>query len=174
MSLRPYIRATVAELEELFAARQTDTDTLNALKTELQFRNVPRATALLVRVRNALAGGRPLIPTAQPELFTAPLASPEPEPAAVILPKPVPKPVETIVELPAVTLEEAYKLLRVSAGSPWDEVEQARARLVQRSHPDALEGLSAEKRTAAVLDARRANSAYAALAQERTLHSNSA
>jgi len=59
-------------------------------------------------------------------------------------------------------------LLRVTAGAPWEEVEQARAKIVQRCHPDALEGLSADRRIAAVDDAKRANAAYAALAQERS------
>ena len=170
MSPRPYLRSTIVELEELFAAKRSETDTLNALKMELQFRNVPRATALLAKVKAALAGGTPLIPTAQPELFaTPPPPKPPPsQPAAVILPKPAPRPAEKAPEAPAMALEEAYKLLRVTAGTPWDEVEQARARLVQRSHPDALEGLSAEKRAAAVLDAKQANAAYAALAHERS------
>jgi len=170
MSPRPYMRSTIVELEELFAAKRTDTDTLLALKTELQFRNVPRAMALLVKVKAALSGSTSLIPTAQPELFAAPLLPqpPPPQPVAVILPKPTPRPADKAPEVPAMPIDEAYKLLRVTGGTSWEEVEQARARLVQRSHPDALEGLSAEKRAAALLDAKRANAAYAALAQERS------
>jgi hypothetical protein len=169
MSPRPYMRATIVELEDLFAAKRTDTDTLNALKTELQFRNVPRATALLAKVKAALSGGTSLTPTAQPELFAAslPIASSPPQPPAVILPRPTPKLADTIPEPPAITLDAAYKFLRVTAGTSWEEVELARAKLVQRSHPDALEDSSAEKRSAALMDAKRANAAYAALAQVR-------
>jgi DnaJ-domain-containing protein 1 len=169
MSPRPYMRATIVELEDLFAAKRTDTDMLNALKTELQFRNVPRAIALLSKVKSALAGGMSLTPTAQPDLFAEPLppSSFPRQPPAVILPKPTPKLADTILERPAITLEEAYKLLRVTVGTAWEEVEQARAKLVQRSHPDALEDSSVEKRSAALMDAKRANAAYAALAQER-------
>jgi hypothetical protein len=167
---RPYLRSTIVELEELFAAKRTDSDTLNVLKTELQFRNVPRATALLAKVKAALSGDTSLIPTAQPGLFAAGV-QPEPPPpqqaATVILPRPIPRPAEKMPEVPAMPLDEAYKLLRVTAGRPWDEVEQARVRIVQRSHPDALEGLSAEKRAAALSEAKRANAAYAALAKER-------
>jgi DnaJ-domain-containing protein 1 len=171
MSPRPFLRSTIVELEELFAAKRTDSDTLNALKTELQFRNVPRATALLAKVKNALSGDTSLIPTAQPGLFATALqpAPQRPQPTTSgILPKPIPKPAEKPPEVPAMPLDEAYKLLRVTAGTPWDEVEQARARLVQRSHPDALEGLSGEKRAAALSEAKRANAAYAALAKERS------
>jgi len=49
-----------------------------------------------------------------------------------------------------------------------ENVEQARAKLVQRSHPDALKVLSAEKRAAALLNAKRANAAYAVLARNRS------
>lgn len=170
MSPRPYFRSNIVELEELFAVKRTDTDTMNALKTELQFRNVPRATALLAKVKAALSGETPLMPTVQPELFAAPLPpiSPPSQPGAVILPKPTSKPAEKTPEVPAVTLEEAYKLLRVTAETPWEEVEQARARLIQRSHPDALYDLNADKRTAAIQDAKRTNAAYAALAKERS------
>ena len=173
MSLRPYMRAAIVELEDLFAAKRTDTDTLNALKTELQFRNVPRATALLAKVKGALSGGMSLIQTSQPKLFAAPSPPqpPSPQPVVVILPKPTPRPADKVHDLPAIALDEAYKLLRVTAGTPWDEVEEVRARLVQRSNPNALKGLSPEKRAAAVMDAKRANAAYAALAKERSYSS---
>jgi hypothetical protein len=169
MNSRPYMRSTIVELEDLFAAKRTDTDTLNALKTELQFRNVPRAIALLAKVKSALSGGKSLTPTAQPGLFAVPLppTSASPQPPAVILPRPTPTVTNTIPEPLAMTLDEAYKLLRVTAGTSWEEVELARAKLVQRSHPDVLQGSSAEKRSAALMDAKRANAAYAALAQER-------
>jgi hypothetical protein len=173
MNPRPYMRSTIVELEDLFAAKRTDTDTLNALKTELQFRNVPRAISLLSKVKATLSGDTSLTPTAQPGLFTAPLPpqSPSPQPIVVILPKPAPRPPETVPEVQAMAIDEAYKLLRVTGGTPWEEVEHARARLVQRSHPDALEGLSAEKRALALLDAKRANAAYTALAKERSHNS---
>ena len=170
MSPRPYMRSTIVELEKLFVAKRTDSDTLNALRNELQFRNVPRATALMAEVKAALSGGTALTPGVQPELFAValPPTPPPQQSAAVILPKPTPRPAEKAPAVPVVALDEAYKLLRVTAGAPWDEVEQARARLVQRSHPDALEGLSADKRAIALLDAKRANAAYAALAKERS------
>jgi len=64
MISRPLLRSTIVEPEALFAAKRTNTDTLNALQTELQFRNVPRATALLAKVKTALGGGMSLTPLA--------------------------------------------------------------------------------------------------------------
>jgi DnaJ-domain-containing protein 1 len=167
---RPYLRATIGELEDLFAAKRADTDTLNVLRTELQFRNVPRATVLLAEVKAALSGEQLLTPTAQPGLFasSSPLLPPAPRPPAVILPKPTAKPDGKAPDGgPTMGIDEAYKLLRVTAETPWEEVEQARSRLVQRSHPDSLEGLNDEIRAAAVQNAKRANAAYAAVASEK-------
>jgi len=75
MTARPLLRHTVAQLEEMFAARPSDTGTLKALDTELQFRNVPRATALLENpplqgsqgVCNATLGARALALQPDPE-----------------------------------------------------------------------------------------------------------
>jgi len=172
MNARPFLRSTVVELEDLFATKRADTDTLNALKTELQFRNVPRATALLTRVKAALSGETALIPPAQPALFLSP-SSPQPSPSqspqphSVVLPKPILKSSEKEPGTRQMALDEAYKVLRVTEGTSWEQVEQARAKIVQRSHPDALEGLNSDKRAAMLTEARRANAAYAAIALAR-------
>lgn len=169
MNARPFLRSTIVELEDLFATKPADTDTLNALKSELQFRNVPRATALLTRVKAALSGETALIPSAQPSLFVAP-SSPQPSPSqspqlpAMILPKPILKSSEKEPGAWPMALDEAYKVLRVTEGTSWEQVEQSRAKIVQRSHPDALEGLNSDKRAAVLTEARRANAAYAAIA----------
>jgi DnaJ-domain-containing protein 1 len=96
-----------------------------------------------------------------------PLPHPPPLTAIVNTEKVVVGPTERMAEVITVIVEEAYKLLRVTAGTPWEEVEQSRRRLVQRSHPDVLKGLGAEKRAAVLLNAKRVNAAYAALAEER-------
>ena len=173
MNARPFLRSTIVELEDLYAAKRTDADTLNALMAELQFRNVPRAIALLAKVKAALSGETPLTPSAQPELFTPsslPLASPlpPPQPPAGIFPKPIPKSLGREPEAPTMALDEAYKILRVTAGSPWEQVEQARAMIVQRSHPDSILEVSPEKRSATIAEARLANAAYVALQRARS------
>ena len=168
MSQRLLIRHTVSQLEELFAAKGTDSDALDALRVELQLRNVPRAKTLLAKVRAALLRSAPLTPPAQPKLFDPiPSESLPASPPTVILPKPSLKPVEQEPHVPPMPLDEAYKVLRVTSGTPWDQVEQARSKLVQRSHPDALAALSADKRAAIQSEAKRANAAYAALSQAR-------
>lgn len=64
-------------------------------------------------------------------------------------------------------LEDAYKLLKASASSTWESIEQTRRQLVQRGHPTRLKSLSTERRAQALFEARRANAAYAALSQAR-------
>jgi DnaJ-domain-containing protein 1 len=73
-----------------------------------------------------------------------------------------------VPDVPKLAIDEAYKLLNVTARTPWEEVEQARAKLVLRSHPDAMESLSKEKRAVALADAKRANAAYSVIAKGRS------
>jgi hypothetical protein len=174
MTTRPLLRHTIVQLEEMFAAQSSDTDTLKALSAELQFRNVPRATALLRKVKSALTGGSPMVTSAQPELFTSaqapahPTAPPAMRPPTVTLPKAITKPTPPPAETPSMPLDEAYTVLRVTAGTVWAEVEQSRSKIVQRSHPDNIAGMSAEKRLAVQTDAKRANVAYSVILQSRT------
>lgn len=168
MSQRPLMRHTVDQLEEMYVAKRNDTDAFNALHLELQFRNVPRAKTLLAKVKAALSSGAPLTPPAQPELFNPiPSETLPASPPTVILPKPPIKPVEQESPPPAMPLDEALKTLRVNAGTPWDQVERARTKIVERSHPDALAALSEDKRAAIQAEAKRANAAYAALSKAR-------
>src|SRR5258705_1847075 len=53
---RPLMPLGVAQLEELFARSKTDWQALKQLEHELQFRQVPRAVALLIEVRAAMSG----------------------------------------------------------------------------------------------------------------------
>ena len=59
--------------------------------------------------------------------------------------------------------EAAYKVLQVRPGVPWEEIEQARRRLVQAAHPDNVAMLSPEKRRLAEEQAKRVNVAYLGL-----------
>lgn len=105
MSARPYLRTTIVELEDLFAAKRTEIDTLNALKTELQFRNVPRAAALLLKVKAALMGDSPPISSTQAGLFPAD-------------PQPVPSPPQQLSSEPDFGLGEyCYRLKRLLEGA---------------------------------------------------------
>ncbi len=65
------------------------------------------------------------------------------------------------------TVDDACRLLKVSASSPWQEVEQARRNLVQLSHPDRVVDLALERRDQVRAEAKRVNAAYAVLSAVR-------
>ena len=64
-------------------------------------------------------------------------------------------------------VEDAYKLLKATAGSTWESIEQTRRQLVQQAHPSRVKSLSPERRASALAEARRVNAAYEALSQLR-------
>lgn len=178
MTARPLLRHSVGQLEELFTQKSADTETLNALAAELQHRSVPRATALLRKVTIALKRGNPMVQSAPAAVFVPPLivqAQPTSMPRppvpkvqrAAILPKTILDPLKTSTESARMSLEDAYKVLRVTSTASWAEVEQARVKIVQRAHPNAVAELSAEKRAALQAEAKRANAAYASIAASR-------
>ena len=173
MTARPLLRHTIAQLEELFATKRTLADVLKELEAELQFRHVPRAVSLLAKVRAVSKGGN--LP-APPKLRSFP-RQPEISSAATSVVIPLATTVVPVVQaksapptgedVPTITLEEAYKLLRATAGSSWAEIEQVRRFLVQRAHPDNLAELSADKRTVVQADVKRANMAYSVILQSK-------
>ena len=158
---RPLIQRRIDELEAMFELEQADPDVLRLLEVELSFRSVPRATTLLANVRRALNGGIVLPPAKQKELFSpeAPVSVPVP------LPKDPPKP--AVSSLQPMPLEEAFKVLKITSGAPWEAVEASRRQAVDRAHPDKLAGLSEYKRGILKEEARRANAAYLAVFSER-------
>jgi DnaJ-domain-containing protein 1 len=64
-------------------------------------------------------------------------------------------------------LEDAYKVLKTTAASTWESIEQTRRQMVQQSHPAHLKSMSAEHRNQALAEAKRVNAAYTALSQAR-------
>jgi hypothetical protein len=58
---RPLMQSRIGDLEDLFASSRSKLDVLRQLEHELQFRQVPRAQALLEQVQRAQASGRPAI-----------------------------------------------------------------------------------------------------------------
>lgn len=182
---RPLMQHRVGQLEEMFAKAKADPKVLKQLEHELQYRQVPRAVALLAEVQAAMYGGTPATPPVaapakqpvgapasapeQPNLWDRPspalsAATPvvaQPRPLAPAVGPPVTRPQSP--PLPTMPLEDACKVLRTTAGATWESIEQTRRLLVQQSHPSLLKPLSAEGRAQALTDARRANAAYAAL-----------
>jgi DnaJ-domain-containing protein 1 len=158
---RPLIQRRIDELETMFESQQTNPDVLRLLEVELSFRSVPRATTLLANVRRTLSGGVVLPSAQQKELFDnkAPASIPVP------LLKDPPKP--AVSSLHPMPLEEAFKVLKITSGAPWEAVEASRRQAVDRSHPNKLAGLSEDKRGILREEARRVNAAYLAVFSER-------
>jgi DnaJ-domain-containing protein 1 len=187
--LRPLMQHGVGRLEEMFATGKPDAKLLKQLEQELQYRQVPRAVALLAKVQAAMSGGAavpqaPTVPASvpgratglisqQPDLWERPAISPASPPAAVRAAAPVVRPQEPLLvgKSPAsplaMPLEEAYKVLKATPGATWDSIEQTRRALVNQLHPSRWKPLSAEKRAQALAEAKRINAAYAALSQTR-------
>lgn len=183
---RPLMQLGVGDLEGLFAKSKTDANVLKQLEHELQYRQVPRAVALLAEVQAAMYGAQPAAP-APPK--PAPVSAPTPQqsglwerpatPAAtptgvsVAAPRPaepvkapaVPKQPQPAP--PAMPVEDAYRLLKATAGSTWESIEATRRQMVQQSHPARLKSMSVERRSQALAEAKKVNAAYAALSQAR-------
>lgn len=137
---RPLMQQGVGQLEELFAKSKADVKVLKQLEFELQFRQVPRAIALLAQVQDAMRGA---------ESVASPLP-PRPTPPA-----------------PTMSLEVAYKLLKSTPSSTWESVERTRRQLVMASHPEKLKGLADGARAQALAQASQVNAAYALLSRAR-------
>ena len=190
---RPLMQHGVGQLEEMFDSGKADPKVLKQLENELQYRQVPRAVALLAEVQAAMNGGAaaqqvPIVPappparapapapvSQQPDLWgrsTAPPIVAVPPAAPVRAVTPAVKPPEappvaakTPASPPDMPLDEAYKVMKATPGATWESIEQTRRTLVQQSHPSRWKTLSAEKRAQTLTEARRVNAAYAALSQ---------
>jgi hypothetical protein len=188
---RPLMQSGVIQLEALFTSSKSDLKVLKQLEHELQFRHVPRAVALLAEVQAAMycmpsagsAAEAPIKPfkleistPQQPGLWERPQAPPIIFPPVVAQPSPVAsrKPPKTEMEtsqnhqsVPAISLEEAHKILKTTPTSTWQSIEQNRRQLVQQSHPARIRSMSAEKRNQVIADAKRINAAYATIQRTR-------
>lgn len=147
---RPLMRHSIGELEELFAGGRFDAKVLKQLEYELQFRQVPRAVALLTKVQAAIGDGvvphqaqeqpapppvrAPASATAlqQPDLWVRPDAPPIVAPRPTALGRAAPTTIKLPVVPPAVarasaartamSLDDAYKILKVKPGATWDDL----------------------------------------------------
>lgn len=187
---RPLMQHGVGQLEEMFASGKADPKVLKQLEHELQHRQVPRAVALLAKVRTAMVGAAatpqssvvPAPPPArapapisqQPDLWDRPATRPAvsaPAPVRTVAPAvrpPEPSPlVKAPAPAPSMPLEDAYKALRATPGATWESIEQTRRALVQQSHPSRWTSLNSEKPAQTMEEAKRVNAAYVALSQAR-------
>ena len=185
---RPLMQRGVGELEALFAKFKSEVKVLKQLEHELQYRQVSRAVALLGEVQAAISGAVPAAPAIAPappataphqaglwERPAAPTASPftasetqSRSAAQYGALKPSATAKAPLPPTPAMPLEDAYKLVRATAGSTWESIEQSRRQLVQQSSPLTTGSMSQDKRSQLLAQATRVNAAYAALSKHRT------
>ena len=173
--VRPLIQHGVGQLEELFAKAKADQGVLKQLEHELQYRQVPRAVALLAQVKAAMDGSDPATASRQ-TVARPPRPRPQDGPstptsrpsAPALTPTATPVAARSAVEpVPAMPLDDAHKLLRATPSTTWESIEQTRRLLVQASHPEKLNKLPESKRAQALTEASLVNAAYAALSQAR-------
>lgn len=188
---RPLMQHGVGQLEELFEKSKADAKVLKQLEHELQYRQVPRAVALLAEVQASMYGLTPAAAPSPAPALPALVAVPPPQPSLWDVPPPpairVPAPVSAVAVAPAATraaaaptparapaqsapvmpLDDAYKLLKATPGSTWESIEQTRRLLVLASHPEKLKDQTEGKRVQALAEASRVNAAYAVLSQAR-------
>lgn len=100
----------------------------------------------------------------------------EPTPAAHVVTQPVPvvlpvlavplakKPGPAPIEM---SVEQAYRILKVTSAASWDAIELSRRQLVARAQPDRVAGLEPAKRKALQDEAQVANIAYKTLLNTR-------
>lgn len=191
---RPYISYKILQLEELFASKKDNTTVLRNLQAELRHRNVPRALGLLEQVERVLStlhspgpdtvavakqseqGTQPDLwgrrqGTSAPEKLTLPpiRIQPDDEGAGHYLNEAasMSRPSKMGGGL-AVSVEDAYRLLKVAATSKWETVELARRTIVQAAHPDAIAKLPSDRQEQLKRAAERANAAYLVLLAGRS------
>ena len=186
---RPYMQFGVAQLEELFEKSKSDSDVLKQLAHELQHRQVPRAVTLLEKVRAQMNGAKDLFSLAPGVKVDQKPSGNAPKPRAYAVPS-IEKPdnetnvrtslggaplVTTVQSKPAqapipiMTVEEAYRALKVALGATWESIEQSRRLLVQKASPTQPVALSSAQREQALTQARRVNAAYETLWRSRMI-----
>lgn len=187
---RPLVSHNIEELEKLFGSKKENDTVLEHLAHELQFRQSPRANTLLRKVEAALSltaqsvkkSGSDTTEPVQHRLDIGATPSPGAPPTVAIkrsAPSGTTDPVTPPVALAAypkgsalaMSTEDAYKVLGVTPASTWEEIEQIRRQLVRKTHPTRLTLMSEQKRAQAQAEAKRINTAYAALMQHRTRRS---
>lgn len=158
-----------------------------ALLEQVQLAMKRVATSVLPRAHDEL----PLEPPAAPAPVQVAPPPERPAPAVVVVSAPVVPPMPPSVppqvrppavppvaapahpvrveraSIPALSFDDACKLLKVTAGAPWQEVELSRRKLVLLSHPRHVVGMAPHRQEAARDEARRVNAAYAVLSAAR-------
>lgn len=178
----------IGHLEEMFTKSKANLKVLKQLENELQHRQVPRAVALLMEVRAAMHSStsvaNPIVnppslavavttDSEQHGLFENPPASSNVVAQKTAMVQMLPPSVgltsakQSTQEIVAISVDDAYKLLKVMPGSTWESIEQTRRSLVMQSHPANVATLSSDQLVQARTEAARVNAAYLMLSALR-------
>ena len=190
---RPLIQHKIGQLEALFASSTADVNVLKQLEHELQYRQVPKALALLANVQAAL-GEAALGKRSGDDSVSISSTNKPPETTArqlelidqtaITLPRAELPPIQAPTRVPphsivpetqpdlTMPVSEAYKLLRVAVGASWCEIELARRHVVQQSHPLRMASLTPGMRAKHLAEAQRVNVASTMLWRDRTGSNN--
>lgn len=179
---RPMERLGIAELEELFQRQSTTFEELKTLEGELVCRSTNRAVNLLAEVRKRVKvdeiiaesktrdAEKQLVQLELPSVADFELSSSAPAPSAQVAsrpadvtPTPSPQSSPSVSTVPVMSKEQAFKILKASPATSWEQIEQSRRGLVARAQPDKLAGLPADKRRALQDECRQVNAAYKTL-----------
>lgn len=187
----------IEQLEQLFKDAAGDPKTVRRLADELACRSTARASSLLAAVQSLLsAQGEALTDAVKPQMreettqltllpgihveLEVPIAVPaapqkRERPAGVVRVTSEPQlsarqaPVQAsmVVPISTLTIEAAYRLLKVSSSAPWSTIESARREIVQKASPEVLEGEPSPSRAIIVERAAKANEASVRIWRER-------
>jgi len=177
---RPLIQLGIAQLEEMFAKSKLDSKALHQIENELKYRHKSRAVALLADVQAVMNGIAPVAV----KLVTPPLPRLDEPPIRQLdltgrsstnptVPQPIAQPVQpkplTQPEQMAISVDDAYKLLKATPASTWESIEQTRRQLVQQTSPARTGAMSTGKQALLQVDAKRFNAAYETLSRHRNV-----
>lgn len=175
---RPLMQHGVGQLEELFGREKANRKILLQLQEELKHRQVPRAVALLGKVRKALKDlDAPEVPVGISPPLTASTETAVSNRESEAIPnqfsgdstaRVAPEEVQPQVPaIPAMSATEAYGLLGVSPSASWESIETARRTIVQKASPTKVKDKAPAERSQFINEAKRANMAYALIQRLR-------
>lgn len=149
------------------AMQRVASSALSRAQDEFPFE--PPVTPALVPTQPPPGRPEPAAVASAPAAQTTPPSALQQLRPPVVAPVAVPVPSARVERTspPAVSVDDACKLLKVTLGSAWQEVELTRRTLVLMSHPRHTVGMTPERQEAVLDEARLVNAAYAVLSAAR-------
>jgi len=182
---RPLKNSGIDALESIFGRSNASKDELLDLKEELELRTTQRASTLLEKVSERISSlpkkqtpASTALPRMEPKQASLPLEIPGFSTAGatpqISVPVVVPTPKATVPSakqnqpvLTEISVEQAYRILRVTTAASWDAIEASRRELVSHAQPDKTAGIPADKRSQLQAEAQQVNRAYRKLLEAK-------